>query len=132
MNIDTERLMLALTLLMAGFIIVFFVLVLLIVIITIYGKIIRTVQGASQKHKEQKERVVVSAKTEEKPSEPVFFGDSDDGGEEIPGEIIAAIAAAVDAVYGKSAHGRIRSVKRSRSPRSAWGSAGLIDNTRPF
>lgn len=132
MNIDTERLVLALTLLLAGFIIVFVVLILLILIITIYGKIIQTAQGASQKRKQQKKKVVVEAKKEEKTAGPAVFGNAGSQNDEIPGEIIAVIAAAVDAVYGKSAHGRIRSVKRSRSSRSEWGRAGIAENTRSF
>ncbi len=131
MNVDSDRLILALTLLLAGFIIVFVVLILLIAIITIYGKLIQAAQGASEKHKQKKKKVVVDAVEPPPAAAPVVFGDAAEDGE-IPGEIIAVIAAAVDAVYGSSAHGRIRSVKRSRPARSAWGRAGVVDNTRPF
>ena len=131
MHIDPERLTQALTLLLAGFIIVFVVLILLILVITIYGKIIQTAQGASAKRKQKKNKVVVNDVPPPSTAAPVVFGTKADDGE-IPGEIIAVIAAAVDAVYGDGARSRIRSVKRSRPARSSWGRAGIADNTRPF
>lgn len=130
MNINTDNLIKALTLLLAGFIIVFVVLILLIVIITIYGKLIQAAQGASEKRKQKKKKVVIETQPVVTTA-PAVFGDKPDSGE-IPGEIIAVIAAAVDAVYGSGARTRIRSVKRSRPARSAWGKAGVADNTRPF
>ena len=57
--------------------------------------------------------------------------DIEEEDDEIPGEIIAVIAAAVDAVYGEKPH-KIRSVKRERPARSAWSRAGAMQNTRPF
>lgn len=131
MKIDPERLMQAFTLLLAGFIIVFVVLILLIIIITIYGKIIQAAQGASEKRKKKKNKVVVEEVPPPSTAAPAVFGTTPDDGE-IPGEIIAVIAAAVDAVYGSGARARIRLVKRSRPARSAWGRAGVSDNTRPF
>lgn len=130
-----ENMMLALSLLLAGFIIVFVVLVLLIIIITVYGKIIQAVLRSSKNRKEKKKvvkpeqptaAVQATAKGAEKNAD-ASSGDTD----EIPGEIIAVIAAAVDAVYGSKPH-RVRSVKRSGTVRSAWGNAGVIGNTRPF
>ncbi|MBQ9460550.1 MAG: OadG family protein [Clostridia bacterium] len=126
-----DNLNLALTLLIAGFVIVFTVLVLLIIIITLYGKLIQAAQKTSQKRREKKKVVVVE--NTEKPAEPkapyIPKVQEDDG--EIPGEIVAVIAAAVDALYGEKPH-RIRSVKRSGNVRSAWGSTGVMQNTRPF
>ena len=49
-----DNLMLALSLLLAGFIIVFVVLILLIVIITIYGKIIQAGQKSAENRREKK------------------------------------------------------------------------------
>ena len=53
--------------------------------------------------------------------------------EGIPGEVIAAIAAAVYCAEGVSLSA-VRSIRRvkSGSSRSAWGMAGVLDNTRPF
>lgn len=56
MDGNSERLVLALTLLLAGFIIVFVVLVLLIIIITLYGKIIQAAQGANAKRREKNKK----------------------------------------------------------------------------
>lgn len=50
----------------------------------------------------------------------------------IPEEVVAAIAAAVYTLYGSTGH-TITSIKRSERPaRSAWATAGLLENTRPF
>ena len=118
---------LALTLLIAGFVIVFVVLILLIAIITLYGKIIQSAQNAvsnkrEKKLEENKEKQTVKSIVREDIEE-------DDGA--IPEEIIAVIAAAVDAVYGSKPH-KIKNIRRSRSVRSSWGNAGIAENTKPF
>ena len=128
-----ENMDLALTLLLAGFLIVFAVLILLIFIIAIYGKIIQAAQKKSAERKQRKAeknapKETVQASTAVQPAAEETLADNDG---EIPDEIIAVIAAAVDAVYGGRSH-KIKSVKRSRNARSAWGNAGVIENTRPF
>ena len=125
-----ENMMQALILLLAGFLVVFSVLVLLILIVTLYSKIIRTAQSSGEKRKavkagedgKQEENKVVRSVTREEIED-------DDG--EIPGEIIAVIAAAVDAMYREKPH-KIKSVRKSRPARSAWAKAGMLQNTRPF
>ena len=47
------------------------------------------------------------------------------------GELIAVISAAVYSMYPSSSV-RIKSVRKARSGASAWRSAGLSDNVRPF
>ncbi len=127
-----ENLQLALTLLLAGFVIVFIVLILLIFIITLYGKIIQsaqhTVENKKNKQQVQKNKIISAA---EKPAIQASVSDEPENSDEIPEEIVAVIAAAVDALYGTKPH-KIKSVKRSRSVRSAWGNAGLAENTKPF
>lgn len=122
----------ALILLLAGFIVVFSVLIILIVIVTLYSKIVRTAQDSAKKKAEEK-RLAVKVVTEEKPvpmTEPAVSKEiSEDG--EIPGEIIAVIAAAVDSLYGSKLH-KIKSVRKTRISRSAWSRAGISENTRPF
>lgn len=50
----------------------------------------------------------------------------------IPGEVVAAIAAAVACMDGGERY-TLRSVKRTRvSGRSAWGQAGVVAYTEPF
>ncbi len=126
-----ENINLALTLLIAGFVIVFMVLVLLIIIITIYGKLIQTAQKRSNKRKEKKKVVAVEVTEKQDRSNAPYIPAVQDDEDEIPGEIVAVIAAAVDALYGEKPH-RVRSVKRSGNRRSAWGSTGVMQNTRPF
>ncbi len=127
-----DNINLALTLLIAGFIIVFMVLVLLIIIITVYGKLIQAAQKTSQNRKEKKKKVV-KIEQPAKPAAPKapYVPKVQSDPDEIPGEIVAVIAAAVDAICGDKPH-RIKSVRRSRNTRSAWGSTGVMQNTRPF
>ena len=125
-----DNMMQALILLLAGFLVVFSVLVLLIAIVTIYSKIIRTVQNAGKKKKEIRS-ADESVKLEKPDLRAVTREEIEDTDGEIPPEIIAVIAAAVDAMYGEKPH-RIKAVKRSRSSRSAWSRAGALQNTRPF
>lgn len=127
---------LALTLLIAGFVIVFVVLILLIVIITLYGKIIQGAQKSSRQRKEKKRQnlgVIQRSESEPEPTPAAVSKPAADTAlnDEIPDEIIAVIAAAVDAVYGGKPH-KVRAVRRAGNVRSAWGSAGVIHNTRPF
>jgi hypothetical protein len=52
----------------------------------------------------------------------------------IPGEVVAAIAGAVAAMFGEGAEvTSIRPAARiRRAGRGEWSLAGLLDNTRPF
>lgn len=121
-----ENMNLALTLLIAGFVIVFVVLILLIAIITVYGKLIQSAQNKLSKKKSEKDiskTSEIKSVTREEIEEMTSS--------EIPDEIIAVIAAAVDSLYGSKPH-RIKNIKRSRSIRSSWGNAGIAENTRPF
>ncbi len=120
----------AFILLLAGFVVVFSVLIILIAVVTIYSKIITSIQNAGKKNENKTKKVVVMPSEPVRTEMPAPAGTDDDNGE-IPGEIIAVIAAAVDAVCGEKKH-RIRSVKKARASRSAWSRAGALDNTRPF
>lgn len=118
----------AFILLLAGFVVVFVVLILLIIIVTLYGKIITTIQNKGKKKKAKKEEPSETVPKVNAVSETEEMKISDG---EISGEIIAVIAAAINAVYGEKPH-RIKSIRKSRSTRSAWSRAGVLDNTRPF
>ena len=131
----------ALIVLIAGLVIVFAVLFLLIGIIKGYGTIILSVtksREAKRQAKKEKANAAAQAaqaavKKETAPvpvqaapaavTEPVQDG--------IPGDVIAAIAAAVDFMYGAGTH-IVTGVKRVAPNRSAWASAGMIESTRPF
>ena len=122
----------AFILLLAGFVVVFVVLILLIVIVTLYGKIITSIQNRGKK-KKNKNKTMTEEPSRPEPAAVVTKAEEaeidDDGA--IPDEIIAVIAAAVDAVCGEKPH-RVKSVRKSRNTRSAWSRAGVLDNTRPF
>ena len=111
--LDTnDPVVLSLTILLAGLVVVFLVLIVLIWIVKGYGTLIY-----KSTHKDE---------TEQAPAAPSV---AEEG---IPGEVIAAIAAAVYCTEGLPASA-IRSVRRSRSAsRSAWATAGILENTRPF
>ncbi len=126
-----QNMMQAFILLLAGFLVVFSVLILLIVVVTLYSKIIRAAQNAGEKKKAKKQNEDKQESAENNKVRAVTRAEIEDDDGEIPGEIVAVIAAAVDAVYGEKPH-KIKSVRKSRPARSAWARAGILQNTRPF
>ncbi|MGN0489218.1 MAG: OadG family protein [Ruminococcus sp.] len=120
------------SMLLTGFTIVFAVLLFLIFVIWAYGKIVTTAINKSKERKTKKAEAEKTKKaTTEKPAEqkttpsakPVVNGVTD--------EVVAVISAAVYSMYGSTEKVKIKSIKKS-SGRSAWASAGVINNTRPF
>ena len=123
-----ENMDLALIVLLTGMVVVFAALIVLTYVIKGYGMIITSITSGSKKKKAEaqaaKKAVEKAAAKPAAPAAPVVQGG-------IPGEVIAAIAAAVDYTYGAGTH-TIRAVRRVPQNRSAWGSAGLAESTRPF
>ena len=116
-----------------GIVLVFAILVLLMFIITLEGKIFDNInnkkngKSAAPKAPEAKAAPAPAAK----PAAPAAKADNGS----IPGEIIAAISAAVATVCGGNAV--IRGIKRVSKPaagsrRGAWGDAGVREHTTPF
>lgn len=124
-----ENMGISVTVLLTGIVVVFAMLVLLIGLIKLYSTIVYNAQKKSEDKKKQKE--MVAKMQTEKPVEPVIEEISQDTQDGISGEVIAAIAAAVDYIYGEGTT-TIKSIKKRPQARSAWSTAGLIDNTRPF
>ena len=122
-----DKVITSLTVLLTGFVVVFLVLFLLIGIIMLYSSIVRAAEGGTKKKEKKIEKPAeeITAQPAQQEEAPVSDG-------EIPEEIIAVIAAAVDSMYGAGASSRIKSVKKTASSRSAWGNAGVFQNTRPF
>lgn len=117
------------TMLLTGFTVVFSVLLLLILIIYVYGTIMYKLQNRDKTKKDKKQ-----PQTEEKPvtKMPAVQAAPVASSDEIPGEIVSVIAAAVDSMYGDaSGKVRIKNIKKSGG-RSPWANAGVLDNTRPF
>lgn len=124
-----EKVSISLTTLLTGFVVVFAVLVLLIIIISIYGKIVYTAQN---KTKEKKKVEVKPVPVKDNTVAPVKPKAAPANG--ISDEIVAVIAAAVDSTFGVG-KAKITGIKKSRNAgggRSAWGQAGVMNNTKPF
>lgn len=121
-NIDIMQ---ALTVLVTGFVVVFAVLILLIAIIKIYGTIVYKAQNRPKKDKSNDDDDDTPKGT---PVVGKAVGANASSG--ISGDVLACIAAAVEAMYGAGAV-RIRNIKKSPA-RCAWGNAGVVANTRPF
>lgn len=119
---------LALIVLLTGMVVVFAALIVLTYVIKGYGMIITSITSGSKKKKAEAQAAKKAVeKAAAKPAAPAAPAVQ----EGIPGEVIAAIAAAVDYTYGAGTH-TIRAVRRVPQNRSAWGSAGLAESTRPF
>ena len=107
---------------LTGLVVVFAALVLLVFVIWLFGKIMTTV-GASGSKAEKKKNA--------KPAVPVVEVASDG----LTDEVVAAIMAAVSAGLAEEGDEKpyvIKSIKRVRKNRFAWGKAAAVENTRPF
>lgn len=120
-----EKLTVSLTILLTGFVVVFMVLLLLIFIIKIYSTIVYNIQNKPKKSKKNKD-------DDDTPKGTGACGGSSSayatGG--VSPDVLACIAAAVTYLYGEG-NVRIKNIKKAPI-RSAWGSAGVLANTRPF
>lgn len=105
-----------------GLAVVFIALLLLIVIIWLMGKIS---QGLNKKDKPKKETL----KKQTKPTKTNVV--KSEGSNGIDSQTVAVIIAAISASMG-SDNFVIKSVKRTKSNRSAWNQAGVLQNTNPF
>lgn len=125
----SEKIITSLTVLLTGFVVVFAVLFILIGIIKGYGIIVTKLEQKVKEKKAQKEAASAKPVAPVQHQKPVQITETAESG--ISDEIVAVIAAAVDAMYGSSGKAKIKSIKKSDS-RSAWSKAGILDNTRPF
>lgn len=119
-----------------GLVIVFLILAVLVLFLWLFGVIFKAINNAGSKKAQLKQVTAQQAASTRTPEAHVPLvpqtGD-DEYIEEDDEEIIAVIAAAI-AAYG-AAEGkqyRIASIKRPRSARSGWSSAGIADNMRGF
>lgn len=118
-------------------VLVFGLLILLCLIITLEGKIFDSINA--KKRAQAKDALHVG----DKPAPAVISAPAQaapapapapavEGG--IPGEIVAAISAAV--YYTEGASVTVRGIRRLPQPgasrRGVWGDAGVLQNTRPF
>lgn len=125
-----ERITTSLTVLITGFVVVFAVLLILIGLVKLYGIIVSNAVASAEKRKAEKEAQAVKTEPEKTVVEATVEAEVNDDVVD-DGELIAVIAAAVDAMYGKGAV-KVKSIKRVPQSRPVWGTAGIMDNTRPF
>lgn len=128
---SAENMGIALNILLTGLVVVFAALIVLTYIIKGYGAIVTSLTGKKKKSTTNNTPPAPPAPKAAAPKAAVKAPAAPAAQDGIPGEVIAAIAAAVDYTYGAGTH-VIRAVRRVPQNRSAWGSAGLAENTRPF
>lgn len=110
---------------LTGVSVVFSVLIILVFLVWAVGKIFISVE-ASKKQKMKQAAPVPQSKQAPK-VEYIEEGISD--------EVVAAITAAISTVMSSEGNANgfaVKSIKRVKEGRSAWNSAGIMENTRPF
>ena len=107
-----------------GIVLVFLILILLMAIITLEGKIFDSMNA---KKKAAKEAAQAPAAQPAAPVQQAAAAPAPQVEEGIPGDVIAAIMAAIHAMgNGKYT---LKAVRRSKN---GWGNAGVNDTTAPF
>ena len=107
-----------------GIVLVFLILILLMAIITLEGKIFDSMNA---KKKAAKEAAKAPAVPPAAPVQQAAAAPAPQVEEGIPGDVIAAIMAAIHAMgNGKYT---LKAVRRSKN---GWGNAGVNDTTAPF
>ena len=111
-----------------GIVIVFAMLVLLVIVIKLFGMIYSSIASKSEKSKNESSSVAADSQKKNviEPNLAVNQEATDD-------EIIAVIAAAVDAMYeGTGIKPTVKAVRSLGAVRSVWAHTGIINNTRAF
>lgn len=112
---------------LTGLVVVFIALILLILLLTLFRNIFGSV-GHKEGEKPAPKPVRAPAPAAPAKPAPVILSDDE-------GEVAAAITAALAVILAEEGAGKtyaVRSIKRVRTGRSAWGVAGLTENVRPF
>ena len=117
-------------LVLTGMVVVFIALIILIFLIWAFGKIMSSRNGSSgNKQQSAAAPVPPAPKAASVPSVAAAVSDG------LSDEVVAAIMGAVSAILAEEGDGKsyvVRSIKRGRRNRGAWGKAGVEENTRPF
>lgn len=113
-----------------GVALVFTMLVSLVLILVVFGKVSVALQNlADKKSSKAREATLTQMLADEDKVDAVVIDEEDS----ISDEVIAVISAAVSTLYmGSSKKPLIKAIKKSNGRRSAWGNAGVVDNTRAF
>ncbi len=108
------------TVVFTGITIVFFVLIILFVAITVQGVLFKS----SKKGVKADDLALENSDIKTAAIAPVIE-------QGIPGEVVAAITAAIACMEGGSSF-TVKSVKRAAVRQNAWGSAAMAEYTQPF
>lgn len=129
-KIRMSDMQLAVVIIISGLVIVFLALIVLIVMIWAMGKILSSFK---KDKKPQAPKQTPAAPVTPKPAAPIAKAQpvAEEG---IPGEVVAAISAAVAFMMEETGQSGfvVKSIKRAREARPVWGLAGITENTRPF
>ena len=112
----------SLVVLITGFVIVFAVLLLLIGIIKLYATLVSSVFSSIEKKKAKKEEKAQTVASQPQVLPEAVSSDTLDP------QTVAVIAAAVTAYYGGDKSVRVSSIRRAKSQRSEWATAGINEN----
>jgi apolipoprotein N-acyltransferase len=115
------------TVVLTGFVLVFGVLVLLYLLISLEGVIFKALDERKKGGKGGS--AIAAAKAAPAPAAASAAAPKIEAG--IPGEVVAAIVAAISCMEGGSGY-VLRSLKRANTGRSAWSQAGVASYTEPF
>lgn len=112
---------------LVGLVVVFSVLLILVAICWVMGRIFSALTGGKNGGAQagKKSEAASAPAVKKEAASPVV----EDG---ISDEIVAAISAAVACMMGSGKSFALKSVRRAKETRSAWSSAGIAENTRPF
>lgn len=111
-----------------GIIVVFAILVVLVFLCSLLSMVV----GSKGKAKKEPVKKSEPPKAAPAPAPAPVSAPAPVVEEGIPGEVVAAISAAVACMMGPDKPFAVRSVKRARESRPAWNAAGIAENTRPF
>ena len=130
---DMNGMNLALTILLTGLVVVFVVLIILTLVIKLYGSSIYNLQNKTKEKNTSKSEISTQVKNPEVITMK-SQSNSSISDEEISGEILAIISAAVFTIYTLVPEKtyQIKNIKRSSGVRPVWGIAGVIENTQRF
>lgn len=117
---------------LTGISLVFAILILLMLIIMLEGKFFDSLNAKKTAKKDAQVKAVAASPKPAAPAKPAAAPAPEEPVVEqgIPGEVVAAIAAAIAAMSGGKYV--LRAVRRAGHGRSAWGKAGVSDVTSPF
>lgn len=122
-----------LTVVLVGLLVVFSALVLLVLSVTAFGKIGEAVQNRAARRRQKKAASAESTAAMPAPAENQPAAVKEPAPSGIPGEVVAAIMAAISCMTaGTGKSYTIKRIRRTTDARSVWSAAGVSENTRPF